>query len=78
MSDPVISAQNLSKAYRIWARPADRLTSPLLEAAAKVLPGSLGLPAGPSPSSHSLRVLAPAGRIRSIEGWASEAPPPAA
>lgn len=44
MSDePVISVQNVSKAYRIWESPASRLTAPLMEAAATVLPGVLGL-----------------------------------
>ena len=37
MSDaPVISVQNLSKAYRIWESPAARLTAPLLESTGNV------------------------------------------
>jgi len=40
MSDePVISVQNVSKAYRIWVSPAARLTAPMQESLAKVLPG---------------------------------------
>ncbi len=41
--DVIISAQHVSKAYRIWESPASRLTAPLMEVAAKVLPGALGL-----------------------------------
>ncbi|HXA14697.1 MAG TPA: ABC transporter ATP-binding protein [Opitutaceae bacterium] len=37
-SDPVITAENLSKAYRIWETPAARLKSPLLAGAASVFP----------------------------------------
>ena len=44
-TDPVISVQNVSKAYRIWGSPADRLTTPLLAAAAQMLPAALGLQA---------------------------------
>lgn len=37
MSDAIaISVQNISKAYRIWERPAARLTSPLIDAAGKL------------------------------------------
>ncbi|MDI1318772.1 MAG: ABC transporter ATP-binding protein, partial [bacterium] len=39
---PVISVENVSKAYRIWATPSRRLISPLSEEAARWLPGSLG------------------------------------
>lgn len=39
---PVISVQNVSKAYRIWESPASRLTAPLLESAATIFPGALG------------------------------------
>ena len=40
--EPVISATNLSKAYRIWESPASRLTAPLQAAVAGVLPGTAG------------------------------------
>jgi ABC-type polysaccharide/polyol phosphate transport system ATPase subunit len=40
MSDPAIFVQGVSKAYRIWDNPAARLTAPLLEAVAGVLPGA--------------------------------------
>jgi len=40
--DPVISVQNVSKVYRIWANPAARLTAPLQEALAGMMPGSPG------------------------------------
>ncbi|MBI3885494.1 MAG: ABC transporter ATP-binding protein [Opitutae bacterium] len=36
--DPVISVQNVSKAYRIWESPAARLVSPGLEGLAGVMP----------------------------------------
>ncbi len=36
-SDPLIEARGLTKAYRIWDRPSSRLTSPLLEAASKLM-----------------------------------------
>ncbi len=39
MSDLVIDVQDLSKAYRIWDKPVSRLTVPLMEAAANILPG---------------------------------------
>jgi homopolymeric O-antigen transport system ATP-binding protein len=38
MSDPIITVENLTKAYRIWSHPSARLQSPLLETAAKFLP----------------------------------------
>jgi ABC-type polysaccharide/polyol phosphate transport system ATPase subunit len=38
VSDSIIIAENLSKAYRIWKSPADRLKSPLLAGAASMLP----------------------------------------
>jgi len=37
-ADPVISVENVSKAYRIWENPSARLTTPMLEGAAKLLP----------------------------------------
>ncbi len=39
MSDPVISVENVSKAYRIWENPSARLTAPLLETTAAALRG---------------------------------------
>jgi ABC-type polysaccharide/polyol phosphate transport system ATPase subunit len=36
--DAIIIAENLSKAYRIWKSPADRLKSPFLAGAASMLP----------------------------------------
>jgi ABC-type polysaccharide/polyol phosphate transport system ATPase subunit len=38
VSDSIIIAENLSKAYRIWKSPADRLKSPFLAGAASLLP----------------------------------------
>jgi lipopolysaccharide transport system ATP-binding protein len=38
VSDPIIIAENISKAYRIWKSPADRLKSPLIAGAAGMLP----------------------------------------
>jgi lipopolysaccharide transport system ATP-binding protein len=38
MSDLAITVQNVSKAYRIWARPASRLTAPAMENLAGMLP----------------------------------------
>ncbi len=38
MSEPIIEVRNLTKAYRIWRSPSDRLKSPLLEAVAGLLP----------------------------------------
>jgi len=38
MSEAIITVENLTKAYRIWAQPSARLKSPLLETAAKFLP----------------------------------------
>lgn len=35
---PVISVQNVSKAYRMWETPAARLTAPLLDTMSQVLP----------------------------------------
>jgi lipopolysaccharide transport system ATP-binding protein len=43
MSEVVISAQNISKAYRIWEKPAARLTSPLLESVSHLLPTNSNL-----------------------------------
>lgn len=40
MSEPVISVDGLAKAYRIWEKPAARLTSPLWAKAARAAPGS--------------------------------------
>jgi lipopolysaccharide transport system ATP-binding protein len=37
-SDSIIIAENISKAYRIWKSPADRLKSPFLAGAASMLP----------------------------------------
>jgi len=37
-NEPVISVQNVSKAYRIWESPSARLTSPLYESAGRLLP----------------------------------------
>ena len=40
--EAIITAEHLSKAYRIWENPSARLKSPLLEAAGGLLPqGSL-------------------------------------
>lgn len=36
--DPVISVQNVSKAYRIWESPSSRLTAPLLDSMGRMLP----------------------------------------
>ncbi|MBX3736342.1 MAG: ABC transporter ATP-binding protein [Candidatus Didemnitutus sp.] len=41
-SETLISARNLSKAYRIWSDPAQRLLGPLLAEAARWVPGSAG------------------------------------
>ena len=38
--DPVISVQNVSKAYRIWESPADRLFSPMQASLAGLLPSN--------------------------------------
>jgi ABC-type polysaccharide/polyol phosphate transport system ATPase subunit len=38
MSDFAITVQNVSKVYRIWARPAARLTAPATESLARMLP----------------------------------------
>ncbi|MBA4135800.1 MAG: ABC transporter ATP-binding protein [Opitutus sp.] len=42
-AEVLISARNLSKAYRIWNNPAQRLLGPLFAEAARWTPGSLGL-----------------------------------
>lgn len=42
MAEPVINVEGLAKAYRIWRKPAARLTSPLWDKAAQLLPGTLG------------------------------------
>ncbi len=39
---PVISVQNVSKAYRIWATPAQRLISPACAQLGDMLPGAFG------------------------------------
>ena len=39
-AEPVISVQNISKAYRIWEDPSARLTAPLLETVGRMLPSS--------------------------------------
>lgn len=41
-SEVVISARGLSKTYRIWTTPAQRLLSPAYEKIAGMLPGTLG------------------------------------
>jgi len=38
--DPVISVSQVSKTYRIWESPSARLTAPLLESLATILPGA--------------------------------------
>lgn len=38
---PVISVEEVSKAYRIWASPAQRLISPLAEETARLLPSAM-------------------------------------
>jgi lipopolysaccharide transport system ATP-binding protein len=43
MSDLVIAVKNVSKAYRMWESPSARLTVPLMETAAKMLPGGQAL-----------------------------------
>jgi len=42
MPEPIIQVQNLTKAYRIWASPSARLRSPLLDGAARIIPGGTG------------------------------------
>jgi lipopolysaccharide transport system ATP-binding protein len=37
-SDAIITVENLTKVYRIWAHPSGRLKSPLLESAARLFP----------------------------------------
>ncbi len=37
-ADPIISVENVSKAYRIWENPSARLTSAMLESAGHLLP----------------------------------------
>jgi len=39
-SPAAIRVENVSKAYRIWAKPGARLTSPMLGAAGRILPSS--------------------------------------
>lgn len=39
---PAIAVTGLNKAYRIWSDPAQRLVSPMLTEASRLLPGSLG------------------------------------
>ncbi len=39
---PAISAHQLTKAYRLWSDPAQRLVSPLLAEASRLLPGGAG------------------------------------
>ncbi|MFA6135209.1 MAG: ABC transporter ATP-binding protein [Phycisphaerae bacterium] len=39
-ADLAISVENIGKAYRIWESPTARLTSPLMEGAARLLPGA--------------------------------------
>jgi len=41
--EPIISVCNLSKVYRIWENPANRLYSPLWRAGAKLMPVNAGL-----------------------------------
>lgn len=41
--DAVISIQNVSKAYRMWETPSARLTVPMMESAARILPGGQAL-----------------------------------
>ena len=45
-ADPVISVANVSKAYRIWGTPADRLLSPMQAGLAGLLPASSGAAQG--------------------------------
>lgn len=40
--DPIITADHLTKAYRIWENPSARLKSPLVEAAGSLFPGKSG------------------------------------
>ena len=42
MDENAIHAQQLTKAYRIWADPAQRLISPLRAEASRWLPAALG------------------------------------
>jgi ABC-type polysaccharide/polyol phosphate transport system ATPase subunit len=39
-SEPIIQAEGLTKAYRIWKNPASRLKSPIVEATASLFPRS--------------------------------------
>ncbi|MEM0966832.1 MAG: ABC transporter ATP-binding protein [Verrucomicrobiota bacterium] len=41
-SELVVSVRNLTKAYRVWENPLDRLKSPLLNSVAKSIPGETG------------------------------------
>jgi len=43
--NPVISVQNLSKVYRVWENPFDRIKSPLTRTVADLLPDRCGLSA---------------------------------
>ncbi|HVS51479.1 MAG TPA: ABC transporter ATP-binding protein [Opitutaceae bacterium] len=38
MNDPLVEVRHVSKSYRLWAKPADRLTTTLLEQAAALAP----------------------------------------
>ena len=38
MNEPAISVRGVGKAYRLWESPAARLTAPILETAARILP----------------------------------------
>lgn len=42
-TEPVISVENVGKAYRIWSTPAQRLLSPGFASTGKLLPGKLGV-----------------------------------
>lgn len=41
-TDPVIRAKGLSKSYRIWREPSQRLLGPIFAAAARTTPGFIG------------------------------------
>src|ERR1039457_5525781 len=41
-NEPLIEANGLTKAYRMWDRPSSRLTVPLIEGASRLLPQGLG------------------------------------
>ena len=40
MSDFAVCVRSISKAYRIWKKPASRLTAPAMEGMARLLPGA--------------------------------------